>query len=323
MQNNNNVDFFSEHTLPVIHTHTTAKESHKKGKHSSDLIMQLATESEYLFEDNNLLKIAGPQKSSRLSKEEKRTKAREREARLLPFKLHITDLTCEICKETFSAHKGLLSHMAVHYPNYICDSCGKQFVRKSALRSHINRTHNMVTIPCKICNRLLKKHYMTRHMRAHTANQILPSNACPFCPERFVSYVARMKHMTTIHNTTRGKYKCTVCPRTFNSASSRSTHFRKDHLKQKKHVCIICKHAFFAKRNLTKHMVIHTGEKNFQCTVCLKSYAREFTLKEHKKIHDDVKNHQCGVCQKAFTHKTTLRNHMLRHNNVKPVDTKC
>lgn len=318
---NNNVDFFSEQNLPPIHTtHGMAKETHKKGKHSNDL-MQLPTESEYSFEDDNLLNLAGVQTSSKLRKEEKRTKAREREARLLPFKLDITDLTCEICKETFSAHKGLLSHMAVHYPNYICDLCGKQFVRKPALRSHINRTHNMVTIPCNVCNRLLKKHYMTRHMRAHTGNQVLP-NTCPYCPERFVSYVARVKHMTTVHSMARGEYRCTLCPRTFKSASSRSTHVRKDHLKQKKHVCTICKNAFFAKRNLTKHMVTHTGEKNFQCTVCLKSYAREFTLKEHKKIHDDIKNHQCEVCQKAFTHKTTLRNHMRTHDNVKAVDAK-
>lgn len=221
----------------------------------------------------------------------KRLSNRYRYAEAIPFKLDKSALACELCNESFSTHKFLVSHMAIHYPNYICDLCGKSFVLRIHLIGHI-KTHDVEKISCVICSKLLKKSSMTRHLKTHTGNN--NSYACPHCTERFVSFNTRVKHMEKMHNVDIYKYHCKICSKKFHLASSLSKHVRRCHFQELNVTCEECGKGFFDKKSLVEHMLKHTGERNHRCTLCPKSYVRKCSLREHLKSHvNKIKKFEC------------------------------
>lgn len=214
----------------------------------------------------------------------KRLSNRYRYAEAIPFKLDKSALACELCNESFSTHKFLVSHMAIHYPNYICDLCGKSFVLRIHLVGHI-KTHDIEKISCTVCSKLLKKSSMTRHLKTHTGNN--NSYACPHCTERFISFNTRVKHMEKMHNVDIHRYHCKICSKKFHLASSLSKHVRRCHFQELNVTCEECGKGFFDKKSLVEHMLKHTGERNHRCTLCPKSYVRKCSLREHLKTHID------------------------------------
>lgn len=85
---------------------------------------------------------------------------------------------------------------------------------------------------------------------------------------------------------------CDKCPRKFNKQSALLNH-KNVHLNQilaAPPVCSLCNKTFKSKKELDRHMLIHTGIKKFQCFVCLKRFLRKDKLVRHEKIH--IKNSQ-------------------------------
>ena len=63
--------------------------------------------------------------------------------------------------------------------------------------------------------------------------------------------------------------------------------------------CLECHKTFGTKRDLDRHIRVHTGEKPFKCTICAYASSRKDHLRKHKiKVHgwesvvvvQDVKN---------------------------------
>lgn len=236
---------------------------------------------------------------------------RQRSASRRPYKLEPSQVICDLCQEEFPTHKLLICHMAQHFPNHICDLCGKLYVSKLRLDAHIKMTHDEEKVSCQICHKVLKKYSLLRHIRSHTGENCI--YACRICDEKFVSYSTRVIHLRKVHNLTGRQYKCQMCPKTFPISGYLSKHVRQDHFQEKKHACTFCDRAFFSISKLKLHMVSHTGEKEYQCEICFKFYARRQTLITHMKIHRNIKPHICYICNRAFTQKCTLQGHMKVH----------
>lgn len=235
------------------------------------------------------------------------------------FKLEKTDLTCKICNETFLYNKLLVTHMSVHFPNYICHICAKAFTTCQSLKIHLRTTHMSSENVCQICNKKFKcKEYLAAHMTYH--NNPDGMNKCPQCPERFSDYHRKVMHLIDVHGDEPKKYKCKLCPKRYYKAGALSAHVRNVHLQERKCICPECDASFFKNTTLKRHMLKHTKTKNFQCDVCHKSYGRKFTLTEHMKIHLNIKKFVCQVCSKSFTQKCTLKGHMKIHPNFKTID---
>lgn len=238
----------------------------------------------------------------------------------LPFKLEKDQLDCPVCKKTFLNFVSLNTHMNVHYPNYICENCGKAFASKARLRGHM-RTHEVGEFPCKYCDAVFDR-VTKRENHVSKEHKAGVRYACKRCNISLSSFYARQKHLAEMHNEELKRYKCKACPQSYITPGHLSSHVRRDHLNERNHKCDKCDLAFYTKNALKMHMIKHDGERIHVCHICQKSYQRKKTLREHLRIHTNDKRFICPVCGRAFTQKCTLKGHMKVHERKVELDEK-
>ncbi|CAG9106271.1 unnamed protein product [Plutella xylostella] len=236
----------------------------------------------------------------------------------LPFKLEKDQLDCPVCKKKFINFVSLNTHMNVHYPNYICENCGKAFASKARLRGHI-RTHEIGEFPCRYCDAVFDK-VTKRENHVSKDHKSGVRYACKRCNIALSSFYARQKHLAEVHNEELKRYKCKACPQSYITPGHLSSHVRRDHLNERNHKCDKCDLAFYTKNALKMHMIKHDGERIHTCPVCQKSYQRKKTLREHLRIHNNDKRFICPVCGRAFTQKCTLKGHLKVHDRKVELD---
>nr|XP_015209214.1 PREDICTED: zinc finger protein PLAG1 isoform X2 [Lepisosteus oculatus] len=168
------------------------------------------------------------------------------------------------CTKAFVSKYKLLRHMATHSPEktHKCNYCEKMFHRKDHLKNHLH-THdpNKEAFKCEECG----KNYNTklgfkRHLALHAANN--------------------------------GDLTCKVCLQTFSSTGVLLEHL-KSHAgkssggtKEKKHQCEHCDRRFYTRKDVRRHMVVHTRRKDFLCQYCAQRFGRKDHLTRHmKKSH--------------------------------------
>lgn len=154
--------------------------------------------------------------------------------------------------------------MATHSPekNHKCSYCEKMFHRKDHLKNHLH-THNPYkeAFTCQECGKSYNtKLGFKRHLALHAANS--GDLTCQVCLQSFPSTGDLLEHL-----------------KTHAGKSSGGT-------KEKKHHCEHCERRFYTRKDVRRHMVVHTGRKDFLCQYCAQRFGRKDHLTRHmKKSH--------------------------------------
>lgn len=207
----------------------------------------------------------------------------------IPVEVQSWRTKCIICKQTFDTPEILKEHMAVH-KTYVCEVCGKSFIKKSYLDDHREAHGTEKNYTCRYCNKSFKRRtVLVKHKRIHTN------------PRQCV---------------------CETCGKRFNDNGTLKTHRLLLHIKDRKYKCDICSQSFALKPTLDKHIKRHSKRENdikdFACDECGmkyrdKSSLNRHVLSKHSGINSKV---QCEECGKEYTSTTNLLKHKRAHHNT-------
>uniref|UniRef100_A0A336LW72 CSON006329 protein n=1 Tax=Culicoides sonorensis TaxID=179676 RepID=A0A336LW72_CULSO len=169
-------------------------------------------------------------------------------------------------------------------PTFICEYCGKSYVRKDNLKLHII---------------------------SHQETSQEPQNIhiCPICNSKFYYKSTYQNHLTTVHSNNRS-FKCDLCDKSYKRQDSLNQH-RLLHENKRSFECEICGSCFNRKFSLTNHMKIHNERTWFECEFCEEAkYLTMTNLKKHIiTIHQGQRPFLCPWCGFGFRTKATLDKH--------------
>ena len=186
--------------------------------------------------------------------------------------------SCDLCSGTFTCAANLTLHIKRHYgqKDHKCNVCGRGFVRRDALKKHLECLHKDVkSFLCTICNKTFKGH-LPQHMRTHAQDR---PHGCATCGQRFAQ-----KSQLTVHQRT--------------------------HSGQRPFRCLVCWQAFAHSTALKLHTRRHTGERPFKCAECNAGFTQLPHWKKHMKcIHGRIDPYCCKNCNSFFRIKNDLEAH--------------
>ena len=209
---------------------------------------------------------------------------------------------CDLCERKFNVKRDYKRHMKMsHGPKvkaeykFTCDDCGKSFTRKTYLRTHQRKFHNMGE-PSK------------------TEGMKFP---CPHCDQIYNKKDSLNRHIRVIHDENR--VQCEICSKLFCDQSGLNRHML--YHGEEQFECNLCKRKFRENRQLAAHLKLHeSGVEDFpdgnECPVCHKTMASASSLRNHIATfheNDSGEIHVCNVCGKEHKTARHLKNHMKIH----------
>ncbi|XP_055606175.1 zinc finger protein OZF-like [Uranotaenia lowii] len=240
-------------------------------------------------------------------------------------------LVCDLC-ETTSGEFESFKHLQLHYQSQHCvkgyaTCCGKKFVRKDRLISHITNHINPGAFKCEICGHTSKDRNLLKiHKKQHLSTGERPFG-CTQCDQKFVLRCQLVNHQATHMSEGEKPYRCEACDKTFAFKFVLAKH-QKLHSNRgiKDYVCDICAKAFSHKANLKAHMTSHQSERNnskIQCDVCSQWYKNKETLRTHIRVkHRDQREHRCDQCGKLFPSLSARTAH-IRYVHLRETNYGC
>ncbi|XP_066145922.1 gastrula zinc finger protein XlCGF26.1-like [Euwallacea fornicatus] len=163
------------------------------------------------------------------------------------------EFKCNICGNTFAKLVLLKRHETRHgEKKFLCSDCGKGFVRKADLQSHI---------------------------KVHTGEK---PHSCAICNKTFAHSGSLVTH--SLQHKGQKLFQCRICTKSFSQVSHLKVHQR-THSGERPYSCPYCEKTFSLKSNLTVHIRTHTGETPFLCNVCGKGFYDSSSMKKHKNTH--------------------------------------
>ncbi|KAK3099473.1 hypothetical protein FSP39_004994 [Pinctada imbricata] len=109
------------------------------------------------------------------------------------------------------------------------------------------------------------------------------------------------------------KHKCNLCDRRYKLKRDLVRHM-KVHSEDNPFVCNICGLVYMYKSVLIQHIAKHSAEKKHKCTLCEERFFNDGDLQTHvQKKHPEVRPFQCDICKKYFKTKQNLKKHIKAH----------
>ena len=148
------------------------------------------------------------------------------------------NIACSFCPLMFPDIQTKNHHEQIHtgkrkYKRFKCDSCEKDYNRKTALLFHQLKEHQITDIQltvyeCKICGKEFPEiSFLEKHIRVHDTLREAKYK-CEECGKNFYTEKNMINHK--IIHTDLKPYSCKHCNKSFNNAGSRSHHQRKMHV---------------------------------------------------------------------------------------------
>uniref|UniRef100_A0A336MQT5 CSON005192 protein n=1 Tax=Culicoides sonorensis TaxID=179676 RepID=A0A336MQT5_CULSO len=190
---------------------------------------------------------------------------------------------CDKCQRKFISEKKLKQHSISHLPAnekmvHPCKYCDKKFTKSVNVIAHIKAVHiGLRPFICESCGKSFQsKGALKDHQITHSDEKPW---ACSQCPKRFKNQ-ARLKTHEDIHNTT--SYICPHCGLALNTKRTLKMHLVV-HSTEKKYKCNYCGSEYKRAKALKNHLILHTGLKPYACPFCNKTFANGSNCRSHKK----------------------------------------
>ncbi|XP_017837472.1 zinc finger protein 585A isoform X16 [Drosophila busckii] len=197
---------------------------------------------------------------------------------------------CEECGESFAQENHLIMHSRFHgsLNPFVCADCGASFPRKFQLVNH-GRIHGKIPHSCTICGKeFLQKRTLVSHMRrVHTGEQAHP---CVSCGEGFLTKAELHQHVRAAHNGVNPNTSSatiianqqlqqphhhpghpqtiTVVSNPANSTLLTVSTTDANGVARPQFVCRECGSAFNSREALALHLRLHTGDKSLMTDLC-------------------------------------------------------
>ncbi|XP_012607948.2 zinc finger protein PLAGL1 [Microcebus murinus] len=202
--------------------------------------------------------------------------------------------SCQICGKTFLTLGKLTVHNYSHSRErpHKCEQpdCGKAFVSRYKLMRHMATHSPQKSHQCAHCKKTFnRKDHLKNHLQTHGPNKM--AFGCE-CGKKYNTVLGYKRHLA-LHAASSGDLTCGVC-----ALELGSTEVLLDHLKahaeekppsgtkEKKHQCDHCERCFYTRKDVRRHLVVHTGCKDFLCQFCAQRFGRKDHLTRHtKKTH--------------------------------------
>lgn len=134
-----------------------------------------------------------------------------------------------------------------------------------------------------------RKDHLKNHLHTHDPHK--EAFTCLECGKSYNTKLGFKRHLA-LHAANSGDLTCQVCLQLFPSTMVLLEHL-KTHAgkssggtKEKKHCCEHCERQFYTRKDVRRHMVVHTGRKDFLCQYCAQRFGRKDHLTRHmKKSH--------------------------------------
>ncbi|XP_068794639.1 zinc finger protein PLAGL1 isoform X4 [Struthio camelus] len=186
---------------------------------------------------------------------------------------------------------------------WICSSCRNAFATFALLESHqcINKDrvlttrHSATHSPqkshqCGYCEKTFhRKDHLKNHLQTHDPNKM--AFKCEECGKKYNTKLGYKRHLA-LHAATSGDLTCRVCAQEFGGTEVLLEHLKSHagkptgNTKEKKHKCDHCERHFYTRKDVRRHMVVHTGCKDFLCQFCAQRFGRKDHLTRHtRKTH--------------------------------------
>ncbi|XP_066558371.1 zinc finger protein PLAGL2 [Amia ocellicauda] len=201
---------------------------------------------------------------------------------------------CPVCGALFSTQDKLRIHTYCHSGEkpFRCSQpqCAKAFVSKYKLFRHMATHSPQKTHQCTFCEKMFhRKDHLKNHLQTHDPNK--EAFKCEECGKNYNTKLGYKRHVA-MHAATSGDLTCKVCLQTYESTPVLLEHLKSHSgkssggTKEKKHPCDHCDRRFYTRKDVRRHMVVHTGRKDFLCQYCAQRFGRKDHLTRHvKKSH--------------------------------------
>ncbi|XP_067653491.1 uncharacterized protein [Haliotis asinina] len=249
------------------------------------------------------------------------------------------NVTCDVCGLVLSGPRHLVRHKLIHTNErpWLCQECGKSFLRSDDLRVHQRRQHSNIVNSdtnmeskfrkvCPFCKRVFTSFNSFRnHVKTHKSERLDGSLKCEICGKVFIKHISLrnhqqihkntyrrgMKRNTSVHKPATLTYNCEDCGKQIKSKSNFVRHM-KLHNEGKHHICSKCTKGFARQADLRMHERLHTGERPFLCNLCGKGFTSNSALSHHVKMHNQpvVYKYSCTQCEGLFASRKEFKDHV-------------